>query len=439
MPAATHSAAEETRTQPPKLRAAAGILLIAAAVIVGGLLYSWFAPIGPAPSLPRPYLTPSVYNWPLLVPKPEGRELQVPAGFHVDVYAEGFHLPRFMLPGPGGEVLVTDSMPRPAGAVYALIDKDRDFHPKQRKLLVKGLDMPTGLAFWKDYLYIGEAESVKRYHYDAATMTLGTGEEVVSLKHLRDFHWTRTILFDREGKKLYVAVGSGSNSALGEDPRRGAINRYNPDGSGHEIFAAGTRNPVGLHWYPGTDTLWISVQERDDLGDELVPDYLTHVQPGGFYGWPYAYIGSHIDPRNAGVRRMRHPLLWLETIFTVPALIRNTIVPDVLLGAHVAPLDILFYTGQKFPAAYRGGAFVAYHGSVNRATRTGYSIAFVPFQNGQPSGPPREFLTGWMMAPDKHEVWGRPVGLVQLPDGSLLVSDDGGKKLWRIDYPNDTR
>ena len=438
MPVSVDSVKAENRPRPRWVIAGAGILLAGAVVIGGGLAYSWLAPTGPAPDLPKPYLTPSVYNWPLQVPKPEGRELKVPDGFQVDPYAQGFHLPRFMLQGPSGEILVTDSMPRPAGAVYALIDKERTFHPAERKLLIKGLDLPSGLAFWKDYLYIGEAESVKRYRYNAATITLGPGEAVVSLKHLRDNHWTRTLLFDRAGKKLYVAVGSGSNSALAEDPRRGAVNRYDPDGSGHEIFAAGTRNPVGLHWYPGTDTLWITVQERDDMGDELVPDYLTHVEEGGFYGWPYAYIGSHIDPRNAGVRRMRHPLFWLENIFTVPRLIRNTIVPDVLLGSHVAPLDMLFYTGGQFPGEYRGGAFVAYHGSVNRATRTGYSIAFIPFQDGRPSGPPRDFLTGWMLAPDKHEVWGRPVGLLQLPDGSLLVSDDGGNKLWRVHYTNDS-
>jgi len=416
----------------------AGSVLAAGAVLLL-VIYSWVVPVPPsAPRLPAPYLTPSVYNWPLLGPKPEGRELQVPPGFQVDVYAEGFHLPRFMIAGPSGEVLVTDSLPRPAGAVYALLDKDRNFRPAERKLLIKGLDMPSGLAFWKDYLYIAEPESVKRYRYDAAKMSLGPGEEIVSLKHLRDFHWTRTLLFDREGQKLYVAVGSGSNSALGEDPRRAAINRYNPDGTGHEIYAAGTRNPVGLRWYPGTDTLWITVQERDDMGDDLVPDYLTHVEAGGFYGWPYAYIGPHVDPRNAGIHRMRHPLLWLETIFSVPKLIRHTIVPDVLLGSHVSALDTLFYTGHQFPAEYSGGAFVALHGSVNRSKRTGYSVAFIPFQDGRSKEPPREFLSGWMIAPDRPEVWGRPVGLLQLSDGSLLVSDDGGKKLWRVHYTKDS-
>jgi glucose/arabinose dehydrogenase len=226
-------------------------------------------------------------------------------------------------------------------------------------------------------------------------------------------------LIDRAGKKLYVTVGSGSNSSPGEDPRRAAINRYNLDGSGHEIFAAGLRNVIGLRWYPGTDSLWAAVQERDDLGDDLVPDYLTHVQQGGFYGWPYAYIGPNEDPTNKGL---------------APDLVKKTIVPDVLLGAHVAVLDALFYTGKQFPSEYQGGAFLAWHGSWNRSKRVGQSIAFVPFKDGNPSGPPREVVTGWMLGPDQHEVWGRPVGLLQLPDGSLLISEDGNKRIWHLSY-----
>ncbi len=189
--------------------------------------------------------------------------------------------------------------------------------------------------------------------------------------------------------------------------------------SDHEIFAAGLRNPIGMRWYPGTDTLWAAVQERDDLGDDLVPDYFTHVQKGGFYGWPYAYIGPNEDPRNKGLR---------------PDLVAKTIVPDVLLGAHVAVLDFLFYTGKQFPAEYQGGAFLCFHGSWNRSMRVGQSIGFIPFKNGKPSGALREVLTGWMLGPDKREVWGRPVGLLQLPDGSLLISDDGGDKIWHLSY-----
>jgi glucose/arabinose dehydrogenase len=245
-------------------------------------------------------------------------------------------------------------------------------------------------------------------------------KEVISLKGFGHGHWTRSLLFDRGGAKLYVGVGSGSNVSPGEDPVRAAINRYNPDGSGHETYASGTRNPIGLHWFPGTDTLWAAVQERDALGDDLVPDYFTHIQQGGFYGWPYAYIGPNEDPRNKGQR---------------PDLVAKTIVPDVpLMPAHQAVLDFEFYTAKQFPAEYRGGAFLAMHGSWNRAQRVGYKIAFIPFHDGKRSGAERDFLTGWMIAPDSRDVWGRPVGLLILPDGSLLISDDGGKKVWRVRY-----
>ena len=412
----------------------AAIGIVIAAVILTMVLPKGASSSIGSVSLPPPYATPSVYNWPQGIPQPDSAKLNVPTGFRVDPYADHFLLPRYMIQGRSGELLVADSVPKPGGRVSVLITKGEGLKVAGRKILISGLDLPYGMAFWKDYLYVAEVESVKRYRYDPQSMTAGAGEEVISLKGLRDWHWTRTLLFDREGKKLYVAVGSGSNSALGEDPRRAAINRYNPDGTGHEIYASGVRNPVGLRWYPGTDTLWATVQERDDMGDELVPDFFTHIQPGGFYGWPYAYIGPHEDPRNAGIRRMRHPLLWLETAFSVPELVRGTIVPDVLLGSHVAPLDAVFYTGKQFPAEYQGGAFVAFHGSVNRAKRVGYSVAFIPFRNGRPTGEMRSFLTGWMLSPDKPEVWGRPVGLLELSDGSLLVSDDGGRKLWRISY-----
>jgi glucose/arabinose dehydrogenase len=250
-------------------------------------------------------------------------------------------------------------------------------------------------------------------------MTAGAGEEVVPLRDFAGGHWTRCVLFDRKGEKMYLTIGSRSNVDAGEAPQRAAINRYNPDGSGHEIYASGTRNAVSLRWYPGSDTLWATVQERDGLGDDLVPDYFTSIKQGGFYGWPYAYIGPNEDPRRKGEK---------------PDLVAKTSVPDVVLGAHVAVLDAWFYTGKMFPSQYRNGAFLAMHGSWNRSKRVGYSVVYVPFKDGKPAGPPQDFLTGWMLDPDKREVWGRPVGLLELPDGSLLVSDDGGKKIWRITY-----
>jgi len=392
-----------------------GISLAAALLLVTAALYA--ADV----KLAAPYATPSANNGPHVIPRPAGAQLHVPAGFSVNVYAENFERPRFMLLGPGGELLLTDAADGPQGAVYVMpLNKSDGYQAHDRKKLIAGLDRPYGLALWHEYLYVGEPESIKRYKYDAKAMTAGPGEEVISLKGFGHGHWTRSLLFDSAGQKLYVGVGSGSNVSPGEDPVRASINRYNPDGSGHETYAAGTRNPIGLHWYPGTETLWAAVQERDALGDDLVPDYFTHIQQGGFYGWPFAYIGPNEDPRNKG---------------KAPDLVAKTIVPDVpLMPAHQAVLDFEFYKGTEFPAEYRDGAFLALHGSWNRAQRVGYKVAFIPFSGGKPSGPARDFLTGWMVAPDSRDVWGRPVGLLFLPDGSMLISDDGANKLWRVNY-----
>ena len=218
---------------------------------------------------------------------------------------------------------------------------------------------------------------------------------------------------------MFVSIGSASNVNAGEDPRRAAINFYNPDGTGHELYAEGLRNVIGLDFYPGTQQLWVGVQERDALGDDLVPDYFTSVAIGDFFGWPYIYIGPHEDPRREGER---------------PDLVEITRYPDVLLDAHCGMLDLEFYTASSFPEEYRGGAFLACHGSWNRSQRVGYRVDFVPFKEGKPTSGPREFLHGWMLDPEEKEVWGRPVGILQLPDGSLLISDDGGDKIWRVFY-----
>jgi glucose/arabinose dehydrogenase len=372
--------------------------------------------------LPPPYQTPSAENRPHVIPQPDGARVKLPSGFRIDVAADGFDVPRFMLLGPSNEILLSDSrsLQNGGGAVYVLLDKSHNGKIGQRTKIIEGLDRPYGLALWKDYLYVAETTSLKRYKYDPTAMKVVTpGEEIVSLKNFTNGHWTRTVLFDRKGEKMFLTVGSGSNVDAGEDPMRAAVHRYNPDGSGHETFVSGTRNVIGLRWYPGADTLWAAVQERDALGDDLVPDFFTALKPGGFYGWPYAYIGSNEDPRRKG---------------EAPEMVKKTIVPDVLMGAHVAVLDALFYTGTMFPKEYQGGAFVAEHGSWNRSRRVGYGVAFVPFKNGQPAGDPREFLSGFMISPDSTDVWGRPVGLLQLPDGSLLLSDDGGKKIWHIAY-----
>ena len=225
--------------------------------------------------------------------------------------------------------------------------------------------------------------------------------------------------FDKKGERLYVGVGSGSNIDLGDPENRAAINTYAPDGSGHQIFATGLRNPVTLRVNPVSQALWVTVQERDGLGDGLVPDFFTSVGQGKFYGWPYAYIGSNEEPRHKGVK---------------PELVAKSVEPDVVLPPHAAVMDFLFYTGKQFPAKYRNGAFLVYRGSANRADRMGYSINFLSFKGGKPVGEPVEFLSGFMLGQQSRDVWGRPVGILQLADGSLLLSEDGNNRIYRISY-----
>lgn len=233
-------------------------------------------------------------------------------------------------------------------------------------------------------------------------------------------HWTRNLLASPDGSKIFVSVGSASNvgeHGMDEEKRRANILTINPDGSGEEIFASGLRNPVGMDWVPGSNTLWTAVNERDKLGDELVPDYMTSVKKGGFYGWPYSYYGQNVDPRRKG---------------EAPKLVEKAIVPDVPLGAHTASLGLAFYDKDKFPVKYRGGAFVGQHGSWNRSQLSGYKVVFVPFKNGQPSGPMEDFLTGFIADAEDSKVYGRPVGVTVLADGSMLVADDDSGTIWRV-------
>lgn len=351
-------------------------------------------------------------NAPTVVPRPPGAQIKVPAGFSVDEYATGFERPRFMVEGPGGEVLVSDTIPK--GSVIALRDGTK-------KVLISGLDRPYGLALWKEYLYVAEPESLKRYKYDSTKLVAGPGEEVVSMAGFSKGHVTRTILFDERAGKMYLTVGSSADLVTGDPEMRAAVHRYNPDGAGHEVIATGLRNTVGLRFYPGTTQLWATVEERNDAPDVVVADFFTSLKPGGFYGWPYAYIGNHIDPRIQEKERR-------------PDLVAKSIAPEIVLEPHCAVLDFLFYTGTQFPAEYRNGAFLANHGSSQGEQRVGYSVSFVPFKNGKPAGAVRDFATGWMLGAGKKEVWGRPVALLQLRNGSVLVSDDGGKVIWRMSY-----
>ena len=364
--------------------------------------------------LPEPFATDSSNNGPRIIPRPEGAELTVPPGFQVEEYLSGFHRPRFMLFGPSGEILLTDigDLRRANASVYVLKDE-------KKTQILKDLDRAYGMSLHEDWLYVSEPTSVKRYKYDSQAMKAGPGEEIISLPGFGRGHVTRTLLFDRQEKKLYVTIGSESNVDVGEPPMRATITRFNPDGTEPEIFASGLRNVIGMRWYPGSDNLWATVQERDNRGDDLVPDYLVNVQQGAFYGWPYAYTGPHEEPLHKGLN---------------PEMVEKTLYPDVLLGAHVAVLDMLFYTGEQFPEEYQGGCFLAFHGSWNRSKRHGYRIAFIPFKDGRPVSGPQDFMTGWMLGEDKREVWGRPVGFLQMPDGSLLLSEDGNGTLWHISY-----
>lgn len=367
--------------------------------------------------LPPPYHTPSATNRARVIERPAGAQLGLPAGFAVEEIMGGFQRPRFMLLGPSNEILLSDAVNQ--GSVFVLTDKNKDGKPDEKKEILKDLDRPYGLALYQDYLYVGETTSLKRYKYNAKTMSVGPGEEVFSMADFGTGHWTRSLLVDSKNNKILIGIGSRSNVDAGEPELRAAVVRLSPDGKTKEIYASGTRNPIGLRFYPGTQTVWAAVQERDGLGDDLVPDYFTSLKQGGFYGWPYAYIGPNEDPRRKGEK---------------PELVKSTIAPDVPLGAHVAVLDALFYTGKQFPKQYQGGAFLAFHGSWNRSKRVGYNVSFIPFKDGKPQGQPQPFLSGWMLSPDKQEVWGRPVGLLQMPDGSLLVTDDGGNKIWRVYY-----
>jgi len=369
--------------------------------------------------LPPPNLAKEVNNSPRIVPEPQGTTLNLPPGFEIRTFAEGdFKLPRWMALAPNGDVFLADAE---QGKIFILRDANHDGVSDERFTFAEGLNKPFGMAFWRDYFYVGNTDGIVRFRYKSGQSKVdGPPEKIADLpgKGYRE-HWTRNLLFSPDGKKLYVTVGSESNVSVEADPMRASIIEYNPDGTGKRTFASGTRNPIGLAWLPGTRTLWAAVQERDLMGDDLPPDYVTAIKDGGFYGWPYAYIGPNEDPRRKGER---------------PDLVKKTITPDVLIQAHSAVLGLVFYKGKMFPKEFSGDAFVASHGSWNRSKRTGYKIIRIHFKNGKPVGGYEDFITGWMLDESKREVWGRPVGLLVLPDGSMLITDDGANKIWRVTY-----
>jgi len=395
------------------------------------------------------------------VPRPDGMMPKVPAGFTVSSYAE-LQAPRMMVYAPNGDLFVSAPAannitvlrdanndgtfealevyaqgappaprgggagraagPPPAPAPPAVLGANAPACKEPPPFANRGpgeLAAPFGMAFHDGYLYVGNTGSIVRYKYTNGDLKAqGAPEKLLDLP--TGGHSTRNIVFNRAGTKMYVSVGSQSNNDAGEDCRRAAILEFNPDGTGYRVYASGIRNPVGLALQPGTDIIWTAMNERDNLGDDLVPDYATSVKEGGFYGWPYSYIGKHYDPRYEG---------------SFPDLVNRAIVPDVLIPAHSAALGITFYTGTQFPARYRNGGFVALHGSWNRSVAAGYKVAFFPMVNGRP-GPLEDFLTGFLSTNGENgsaiQTWGRPVGVTVARDGGLLVSDDGGNRIWKI-------
>ncbi len=373
--------------------------------------------------LPAPFTTSSSGNGPEVVPKPENAWPKVPAGFKVQRFATGLDTPRLMRTAPNGDVFLAETR---GGNVRIYRGITTDGKPAQVEIFASGLNQPFGINFYPpgpnpQWVYVGDTDAVLRFPYQNGDLhARGPAEHLVDLP--TGGHSTRDIQFTPDGGKMLVSVGSGSNiddpdTTPGEKNRADVL-EFNPDGTGLQVYAYGIRNCVGMAVNPITSELWCSVNERDALGDNLVPDYITHVQEGGFYGWPWWYMGGQQDPRHKG----KHPELKDKVI-----------TPDVILNPHNASLEMTFYNGKQFPAEYQGDIFACEHGSWNRSVRVGYELIRAPLhQTGHASGEFEDFMTGFVV--DNGHVWGRPVGVTTAPDGSLLVSDDGTNSIWRITY-----
>jgi len=374
--------------------------------------------------LPAPFETRSADNGPKIVRRPESAWPQAPTGFKVGVYTTGLNNPRLIRTAPNGDFFVAETEP---GNIKIFRGIDQGGKPEKVSVFATGLTGPFGINFYPpgpdpQWVYVGNMNSVVRFPYHNGDLKASGPPQ-----HLADLpsggnHTTRDIQFSADGRKMFVSVGSNSNvddpDTTRAEKNRADIFEYNPDGSGWRIYAYGIRNAVGLAVDPKTGELWCSVNERDGLGDNLVPDYITHVQDGGFYGWPWWYMGGHQDPRHKG----KHPELKDKTI-----------TPDVILQPHNASLQMTFYNGAQFPAEYKGDIFACEHGSWNRSLRAGYEVIRVPrHQTGRATGEYEDFLTGFVV--DDGHVWGRPVGITVAPDSSLLVTDDGSNSIWRISY-----
>jgi glucose/arabinose dehydrogenase len=423
------------------------IAVLAASLLIAGCDPGHPPPksnFGPTPVLPAPQtsLIPT-YHMADGTPWPANRTPTALPGFTVTRYAGDLKHPRWIYVLPNGDVLVAESSSEPekpdgfmdyaanylqrnsgtlgksANRITLLRDVNGDGKPEMRTVFLTGLNQPFGMLLLNGYFYVGNTDGIVRYPYKDGDTHIGApGQKILALP--TGHHWTRNIVASEDGKKIYVSVGSDSNIAekgMAVEKRRADILQMNLDGSGERIYTAGLRNPNGMAWEPQTHVLWTVVNERDMLGDDLVPDYLTRVRDGAFYGWPWSYWGRHVDDR---VQPQN------------PAMVATAIAPDYALGAHAAALGLAFYTAGSFPAHYRGGAFIGEHGSWNRAQLTGYKIVYIPFANGMPSGLPEDFLTGFVVNERKAITNGRPVGVAVDRTGALLVADDVGNTVWRV-------
>src|SRR5437762_4918693 len=380
--------------------------------------------------LPPPSSNVLAINPPRVAQRPAGAQPQVPQGFKIELYASGFRDPRFLLTAPNGDIFVVESR---GNQIKVLRDTKGTGKPDVTEIFAEqGLNKPFGIAFYppgeeSQFLYVANTDGVIRFPYRNGDLKArGPAEQLGAhlsggAAHLRSGgHWTRDIVSSPDGKKMYVSIGSRSNvSDNAAEADRARIFEFNPDGTDRRVYAWGIRSAVGIAFRLGTNELWMSTNERDELGEDLPPDYISSVRLGGFYGWPWFYLGNHPDPRHKG----KHP-----------ELAGKVIVPDVLVQAHSASLNLCFYTGDQFPSEYKGDIFAAFHGSWNRMKRTGYKVVRVPFDKstGKPRGEYEDFVTGFV-TPD-GKVWGRPVGIVVAKDGSLLISEDGNGTIWRLSH-----
>jgi glucose/arabinose dehydrogenase len=379
--------------------------------------------------LPAPYATKSVNNNAKVAPRPDGAMPTAPSGYAVSLYASGLDNPRLLRTAPNGDTFLAESR---TGLIKVFRSQPGVDKAEITEVFASGLKRPFGIAFYPlgnnpQWIYVGNTDSIVRFPYKSGDLKASGPSQVIAANLPSGGqlpgggHWTRDIAFSQKGDKMFVSVGSLTNvDDPDENPKekdRATILEFNPDGTGGRVYVSGIRNAVGIAVHPQTGQLWASVNERDGLGDDLVPDYITRVSDGDFFGWPWFYMGGHWDPRHQGKR---------------PELKDKVKTPDVLIQPHSASLEMVFYSGNQFAPAHRDGAFAALHGSWNRELRTGYKVIRVPIKGGAPTGEYEDFLTGFVTP--EGQVWGRPVGVTAAADGSLLVSDDGSNSVWRVSY-----